>query len=99
MLYRAGDIVGVSGGRAGLWFAQLEENLVEITTPLTGRRTVSVKYNVDRLKVSYFVRTCELADWPLASAYWDPAEVEGAQALYESSSGVHFSFEKRDSVS
>ena len=97
VLYRAGDIVGVSGGRAGLWFAQLEENLTRTTTG--SQHNVVTKYNTDRPKVRYFVRTCELASWPLAAAYWGAAEVEGASALSASSTGVHFSFEKTDSVS
>jgi hypothetical protein len=99
VLYRAGDIVGVSGGRAGLWFAQIEENLVRQTTSATGRRRETVKYNTERPKVRYFVRTCELASWPLAAAYWGPVAMEEAQAISTSSSGVHFSFEKSDSVS
>eukprot|EP00966_Prymnesium_polylepis_P272548 6296747-Prymnesium_polylepis.2 len=99
VLFRAGDVVGVSGGRAGLWLAQLEENLMKITTPASGRRKESVKYNVDRPKVRYFVPTCELSSWPLAVSYWGAMEVQGAQALSESSNGVHFSFEKQDSVS
>ena len=99
VLYRIGDIVGVSGGRAGLWFAQMQENLVRTTTPASGRRTETVKYNVDRPKVRYFVRTSELASSPHAVTYWSSAEVQGAQAVSESSNGVHFSFEKTDSVS
>ena len=99
VLYRAGDIVGVSGGRAGLWFAQLEENLVRTTTPANGRRKETVKYNVDRPKVRYFVRTSELASWPHAATYWGSAVVQEAHAISNSSSGVHFSFEKTDSVS
>lgn len=90
VLYRAGDIVGVSGGRAGLWFAQIEENLVRQTTSATGRRRETVKYNTERPKVRYFVRTCELASWPLAAAYWGPVAMEEAQAISTSSSGVHF---------
>ena len=97
VLYRAGDIVGVSGGRAGLWFAQMEENLVRQRIPASGRRMETVKYNTDRPKVRYFVRTCELASWPLAAIYWGLAAVEEAHTLSESSNGVHFSFEKSDS--
>ena len=99
VLYRAGDIVGVSGGRSGLWFAQLEENLVRVTTPASGRRREVVKYNNDRPKVRYFVRTCELATWPIAAAYWGEIEVRGAEEVSQLSGGVHFSFEKQDSVS
>jgi len=63
VLFRAGDIVGVSGGRAGLWIAQMEENLVKITTSASGRRKESVKYNVDRPKVRYFVLTALHRSW------------------------------------
>ena len=100
VLYLAGDVVTVKGTNKSTWLAQMEDNLVKMTVaPAKGRGKPTVKYNVERPKVRYFVLTRELQAWPLAAEYWGDSAVQEAQCVAESSNGISFSFEKRDSAS
>jgi hypothetical protein len=95
-VYRSGDLVFVRPFRGALWVAQLTEPVVEIAP---GR------FNVDRPKCRYFVRTDELAGYEHAMIWWQQrgqglrlADEAAALARAAASAAVHFSFEKTDHV-
>jgi hypothetical protein len=95
-VYRSGDLVFVRPFRGALWVAQLTEPVVEIAP---GR------FNVDRPKCRYFVRTDELAGYEHAMIWWQQrgqglrlADEASALARAAASAAVHFSFEKTDHV-
>ena len=87
----------------GLWVAQLGSAIIKQTIQDGRRRKNS--FNVDRVHCRYFVQTSELGTYPHAMAWWSERGAAlrimseaGAQERASSSSGVHFSFEKRDRV-
>ena len=95
-LYRAGDLVFVRPVGAVLWVAQLTEPVVELRPGV---------FNEDRPRCRYFVPTAELGAYGHALAWWQQRgqglrldDEEAASARAASSDGVHFSFEKVDSV-
>ena len=104
VLYRSGDVVYTCGPTTGgLWVAQLGSAIIKQTIQDGRRRKNS--FNVDRVHCRYFVQTSELGTYPHAMAWWSErgaalriTSEAGAQERASSSSGVHFSFEKRDRV-
>ena len=61
VLHRAGQLVAIKSS-SGLWLAQLTEPLVGLTAAAgqsMRRGRPSVRYNVERLSVRYFVKTVE----------------------------------------
>ena len=101
VLYRAGDIVAVRPVSGGMWVGQLSEPIIKITG------ADSVRFNLDRPKVRYFVPAVELGSYPHAMTYWSTgqggknrclSDAAAAEQRAAQSDGEHYSFEKDDRV-
>jgi hypothetical protein len=68
VLYRAGDIVAVRPVSGGMWVGQLSEPIIKITG------ADSVRFNLDRPKVRYFVPAVELGSYPHAMTCWSTGQ-------------------------
>ena len=101
VLYRAGDLVSVRPISGGMWVGQLLDPIIKITG------VGGVRFNVDRVKVRYFVPTVELSSYPDAMHFWSSgqggmqrrlSDATAAEQRAAQSDGEHYSFEKEDRV-
>ena len=68
VLYRAGDLISVRPISGGMWVGQLLDPIIKITG------VDGVRFNIDRVKVRYFVPTAELGSYPDAMRFWSSGQ-------------------------